>query len=159
MNTNPNNIDYASLSSRRIEATKRIANVLYQLGSQHLFLSEEMALQCDEDFRILVEDCYQHLQKRLSWPPDKPYYAKKIILDKPEMRYWKSILKYLDLYKFIHINFLCNGLSEDSHFCAALNEYENKISYSCLNIPVEKWCQYKILSEYKGDTVENKEIY
>jgi len=142
-------LDYSKIPRRRLEAARKIANVLYELGSSHLFLSEEMALSGDRELRLLVDDCLESLRNGCRWPP---YFSiKHIILDKPEIISYQSIIgDYCALYDFVHIDFLCSGISYTSHFyCTVLAPHEN-LRWRCLDIPVEKWQEYKNRPEYKG---------
>jgi hypothetical protein len=142
--------DYTNIPHRRIEAARRIANVLHQLGSNHLFLSEEMVLNSDKELRDLVEDCCQSLREGRRWPP-RPRYPKKIILDQPKWEYVEVIREHCKSYNFVHIDFLCSYIPRDSHFCIMIFEGHENLTLQSLDIPIEKWNEYKNLPEYKGD--------
>jgi hypothetical protein len=143
-------LDYSKIPRRRLEAARKIANVLYQLGPSHLFLSEEMALSRDRELVLLVDDCLESLRNGCRWPPYYYGFIQKIILDKPDLRYESIIKEYCALYDFVHIDFLCSGISYTSHFyCTVLAEYQN-LRWGCLNIPVSQWHEYKNRPEYKG---------
>ncbi len=141
--------DYENLSPQKVKAVRRIANVLYQLGSDHLFLSEEIALQ-DREFRSLVEDCYRNLRKGLPWPPLFSH-SKKIILDKPDFKYVRVIREHCETYESVYIDFLCSHISKLSHFYIVALSLHRNLIYDCLNIPIGEWHEYKKLPNYKGD--------
>jgi len=67
-----------------------------------------------------------------------------MLLDIPAMKYFGKIIRSSPT----HVSFLC-----DRRFAAHLirNLRELGISYSFLNIPVEKWSDYKKSPDYEGD--------
>lgn len=139
----------------RIEAARRIANVIYQLGPSHLFDSEENILNWDRELRNMVEDCLESLNQGIPWPPRYHILiissVNHILLDKPEMKYANLVGEYCKLYNFVLIDFLCSHISDNSHFaCVILGEQIN-LKYRCLGVPVEEWHEYKKLPHYKGE--------
>jgi hypothetical protein len=141
-------ISIREIELRKIQAARRIAQVIYKLGSAQLFDSEEAALNHDEKLRNMVKDCLESLKEGIPWPHP---YAKHILLDKPEMKYAIVVRKYCELCDFVLIDFLCSGISDTSHFACVILAGESNLKYRCLGIPVEQWHEYKKLPHYKGE--------
>ena len=68
-----------------------------------------------------------------------------MLLDIPAMKYFVRVISYP---RPIHVDFLCDS-REGAHLIRNLNEFG--IYYSFLNIPVEKWGEWKKRPDYKGD--------
>ena len=68
-----------------------------------------------------------------------------MLLDIPNMKYFVRIMSYP---RPTHVDFLCDN-REAAHLIRNLNEFG--IYYRFLNVPVEKWGEWKKRPDYKGD--------